>query len=132
MITHLSFVPLSLLAALLILPLHGAQADKSQTMQFEGLTITMTLQRRTLTVQNLEWPTEPIVLKAQTVSIKGKTIHELLRENHIFPDVEAFNVVYALNPDIQKLSKIDVPQIRITVVPSDQKLEKALGSGFTV
>ena len=33
MITHVSFVPLSLLVALLILPLHGVQADKSQTMR---------------------------------------------------------------------------------------------------
>src|SRR5437870_774852 len=92
----------------------------------------MTLGKRTPTVQKLDWPAESVVLSSQAVPTNGKTIHELLRENHIFPDVEAFSVVYGLNPEIQKLSDLDVPQIRIPMVLGGQKLEAAFGSGFMV
>ena len=34
--------------------------------------------------------------------------HELLKQVHIFPDVEAFTVVYALNPNIQELRELKV------------------------
>jgi hypothetical protein len=132
MITFFSFVPLGFLFAVTAFPFPSAQGEKYQGSQLEGLTITMTLEKRSPTVQKIDWPVESIVLSSQSVPTKEKTIHELLRENNIFPDVEAFNVVYGLNPEIQKLSDLKVHQIRIPVVRAGQKLEAAFAGGFMV
>src|SRR2546421_502755 len=121
---HLSLVPLSLL----LLTIFNPVQDKVKQVQLEGLNISMTLKRRTPTTQQADWPTEPITLTAQTVSVNGKTIHEILRDNHIFQDVEAFSIVYALNPQLKKLSDLNVSQIRIPVVQGGAKLKATLGS----
>lgn len=130
--SHFSLVPASLVLLAIFVPVYDAPAGKYQQVQLEGLTITMTLEKRAPNVQRTDWPDEPISLTSQSVPVNGKTIHELLKEVHIFPDVEAFTVVYALNPDIQELRELKVSQIRIPKLVGGPKLEAAFKSGFVV
>jgi len=92
----------------------------------------MTLKKRTPIAQLAAWPAEPIALTVESVSPRGKTIHELLADNHIFPDVEAFSVVYALNPQLKRLTDLNVSQIRIPLVQGGPNLAGAFESGFTI
>jgi hypothetical protein len=126
--TCLSIMPLGLL----LLTVFAAAQDKVKQAQLEGLNVTMTLKKRTPAPQQADWPAEPITLTVQSVPVDGKTVHELLRDNHIFPDVEAFSVVYALNPQIQRLNDLCVTQLRIPVVQGGAKLAAAFGDGFMV
>jgi hypothetical protein len=125
---HLSLMPLSLLFLTLFTPVQ----DKVKQAQLEGLNITMTLRKRTPTPQQADWPAETVTLTAQSVAVNGKLIHQLLMDNHIFPDVEAFSIVYALNPQIQQLSNLTVSQLRVPVVQGGAGLKADFGSGFMV
>jgi hypothetical protein len=129
---HFSLVPASVLLVAIFVPVYDAPAEKYHQEQLEGLTITMTLEKRTPNVQRTDWPDERISLSSQSVPVNGKTIHELLKQVHIFPDVEAFTVVYALNPNIQELRELKVPQIRIPRLAGGPKLEAAFEGGFVV
>jgi hypothetical protein len=126
--THLFWVPLGLLILTIVTP---AQ-ERVKQARLEGLDISMTLKKRSPTPQQSDWPVEPVTVTAQSVPTGGKTIHELLRANHIFPDVEAFSVVYALNPQVQALSDLTATQLRLPVVQGGAKLAAAFNNGFTV
>jgi hypothetical protein len=73
-----------------------------------------------------------VLLTAQSVLVNKSTIHELLRANHIFPDVEAFSIVYALNPEIKKLDELAVREIRIPRVEHEASLKPFFTKGFLV
>jgi hypothetical protein len=117
---------------LLLLTVFAAVQDKSKQAQLEGLNVTMSLKKGTPAPQQAPWPAEAVTLTVQAVPVNGKTIHELLRDNYIFPDVEAFSIVYALNPQIQKLNDLCVTQLRIPVVQGGAKLTSAFSDGFMV
>lgn len=128
---QLSFVTASLMLVVITLHVQAAPAGTSVQVRLDGLTITMTLQKRS-PLQSGDWPDEPISLTSQCVPVTDKTIHELLKEAHIFPDVEAFTVVYKLNPDVERLREITILRIAIPKVIGGPKLEAALASGFVV
>jgi len=64
--------------------------------------------------------------------VNGKTIHELLLDARIFPDVEAFTLVYSLNPETQDLRNLALARIRIPKVEHGAKLEVIFAQGFQV
>jgi hypothetical protein len=78
------------------------------------------------------WPEEVVTVDSTSVSVAGKTISELLRSNHIFPDVEAFGIVYSLNPDLKRLDRIDGARIRIPIIKGGESLRTLFGDGFQV
>ena len=107
-------------------------ADKYREVQIEGLAVTMSLEKRADRVEKAEWPDETIQLTSQSVSVNGKTIQELLLNARIYPDVESYTVVYALNPELQDLRKLSVSQIKIPKIEHGAKLEAIFGQGFQV
>jgi hypothetical protein len=128
---HLTLALVSLLVLTIFLPAQGQSFNKVKQAQLEGLNITMTL-KKTPASQEVNWPTEPITLTAQSIAVNGKLINQLLMDNYISPDMEAFSVVYALNPQIQKLSNLNVLQIRIPVVKGGRNLTAIFRRGFRV
>jgi hypothetical protein len=110
----------------------SAASEKYLQVQYEGLSLTLSLEKHTETVEKAEWPAEPVQLTSQSVPVNGKTIHELLQAANIFPDVDAFNVVYTLNPDLKDLRKLAVAQIRIPKVTRGPKLDAMFAQGFQV
>lgn len=129
---YLTVLLLSLPLSTLSAHFQGTPQTNIKQAKLEGLTVTMALKRRTPGPQQIDWPAEPVTLTAQLVSVGGKTIHDLLRENHISPDVEAFGIVYVLNPEIKTLKTLNVAQLRIPVVQGGSALAAIFGSGFTV
>jgi hypothetical protein len=92
----------------------------------------MALQKLTSNTQQVDWPAEKISLTSQWVSVGGKTIHELLRDNHISPDVEAFSIIYVLNPQLQELRELSVPRLRIPKIEGGRRLNAIFAQGFVV
>ena len=92
----------------------------------------MALQKLTSNTQQVDWPAESISLTAQSVSVGRKTIHELLRDNHISPDVEAFSIIYALNPQIQELRQLNVPRLKIPKIEGGRSLNAVFAQGSIV
>jgi hypothetical protein len=78
------------------------------------------------------WPEEAVSISTKTVSIGGNTINELLRTHNILPDIEAFGIVYSLNPEIKKLSQLEVAQIRLPTIQGGETLKQLFGDGFQV
>ena len=130
--SHLSFISITLLLIAGVTRVQDVPAEKHRETEFEGLKITMSLEKRSTPVEKADWPDEPVGLNAQSVLVNGKTIHELLREAHIFPDVEAFAVVYILNPEVSELRQLKVSNIRIPKVVGGTKLDAAFTRGFLV
>jgi len=129
---HFLFVRASLLLFVLAMGSREASAEKYRLVQLEGFPITISLEKR-VPNQQAEWPAEAIVLTTKSVAVtRNTTIHELLRANHIFPDVEAFSVVYALNPEVKKLSEPTVQQIVIPRIQNDESLQPFFNKGFFV
>jgi len=110
----------------------GQPSDLYRKVRIEGLNITVTLEKHSDRVEQTAWPAQSTILIAQSVPVAGKTINELLLERHISPDVEAFTVVYALNPEIQKLRQLEVAHIRIPVLADSSMLESIFAKGFEV
>src|SRR5689334_8990035 len=71
--------------------------QKYGQFQLEGLAVTLALERQTENIERIDWPDEPVQLTSESVLVNGKTINELLLGANIFPDVEAFTLVYKLN-----------------------------------
>lgn len=128
---HFRLVPASLLLFALAAGSRGAPAETYRLVQLEALPITISLEKR-MPSEKAEWPSETVLLTAQSVAVNKSTIHELLRANHIFPDVEAFSVVYALNPGIKKLDELTVQQIRVPRIQSEATLQPFFARGFWV
>jgi hypothetical protein len=126
------FTGLALLAIVLSLNSRPSASEKYLQVQYEGLSLTLSLEKHTETVEKAEWPDEPIQLTSQSVPVNGKTIHELLQAANIFPDVDAFNVVYTLNPNLKDLRKLAIAQIKIPKVASGPKLNAMFAQGFQV
>lgn len=120
-----SIIPASLLLIPLLFTGYETPATNYQQVQLEGLTITITIERRSPRIEKADWPDESVSLVAESVPVSGKTIHELLKSAHIFPDVEAFAVVYALNPEMPELRELNISQIRIPKIRAGSKLEEA-------
>jgi hypothetical protein len=132
--SQFSFIPACLLLLLQIVPSgEHAEGRKHVGVRLAGITITMTLEKRGPNFETADWPAGTIRLIPQSVAVtKGKTIHEILKEAHVFPDVESFAVVYALNPDIAELRNLKVTKIKIPRVSGGPKLEAAFDRGFVV
>jgi hypothetical protein len=112
-------------------PLKAAAFEPVST-KLEGLDVTMTLVRRVAIREEGTWPNEQIALTVTSVAVNGKTIQELLRNNRIFPDVEAYGVVYRLNPDLATLNDLSVAEIRLPTVHGGQELERMFSNGYIV
>jgi hypothetical protein len=98
----------------------------------EGARVTMSLAPRTAVKDEVAWPNEPIVLSVRSVPVKGRTIQELLRSNHISPDVEAYGLVYRLNRDLTNLNDLPVSEIRLPTVQGGRELERMLSNGYII
>src|SRR6266436_3591512 len=96
---------------------------KYRQFQLEGLAVSLALERQNENVERIDWPDEPVQLTSQSVLVNGKTINELLLGANIFPDVEAFTLVYKLNPEISDLRKLKVATIRIPKIVAETKLK---------
>jgi len=130
-----SFIRACLVLVSTVFLAHGAPAKtrtEQQQVQLEGLTVTLSLVKRTPTLTKKDWPKEPFSLTAESVSVNQRTIYELLKAAHIFPDVEAFALVYVINPDVRALREIKVSQIRIPKIVGGPQLEAAFTEGFVV
>ena len=93
----------------------------------------MSLEKRTSGVEKADWPDETIQLTSQSVQVPaGITIHELLLAANIYPDVESFTLVYALNPELQDLRKLSIPRITIPKIEHGPKLGAVFERGFQV
>jgi hypothetical protein len=128
---NLPVTEISLLCFLFLLASPLA-AFENKTAQLEGLEVTMSLVKRTPIAQDKPWPSESIVLGSDSFTVAGKTIQELLRTNHIAPDVEAFTVVYQLNPSVTTLSDLNLSQIRLPIVRGGPELVTLFGAGYIV
>ena len=117
------FAGLAALPILLFLN-HGSarSAEKYRQVQLEGLAVTMSLEKHTEGIEIVDFPDETVQLTSQSVPVNGKTIHELLLDARIFPDVEAFTLVYSLNPETQDLRNLALARIRIPKVEHGAKL----------
>lgn len=129
---HSSLKRASLVLVPIIFLADYAPAQQEQQVQLEGLPVTLSLVKRTPTQTRMDWPKEQISLTAESVAVGDMTIHELLKAAHIFPDVEAFTMVYVLNPEIEELREIKVPRIRIPKVTGGPQLAAAFTDGFVV
>jgi hypothetical protein len=132
-------MPLAVLRAplrrmLIALVLLGSPAASvAQESQLEGLNVTMSLVKRTDRTPGA-WPAEAIQLAVERTKIKeGETIHALLRARGILPDVEAFTVVYALNPDLQSLSPLPAEmELKLPMAQGGDTLQAALRQDYLV
>ncbi|HXI26577.1 MAG TPA: hypothetical protein VNG71_22185 [Pyrinomonadaceae bacterium] len=114
-----------------IIPGSARPLEKYRQFQLDNLAVTLTLQRP----DNLErgdWPEEAVQLSSQSTAVNGKTINELLLAANFFPDVEAFSLVYKLNPEISDLRNLRISTIRIPKVDGGAKLRAVFANGFQV
>ena len=128
---HFLLVKASLLLFVLSTGSREAPAQTYRLVQLEGLPITISLEKWRPN-EKAEWPSQTVVLTAQSVAVNKSTIHQLLRANHIFPDVEAFSIVYALNPEIKKLDELAVQQIKIPQIQDEARLKPFFDKGFWI
>jgi hypothetical protein len=108
--------------------------DNDKEVQLEMLNITMNLVKSfpNGNVIKICFPEEPISLTAETTLVEGKTINELLQKNNILPDTEAYGVVYSLNPNVKKLSSLDVREIILPKIQGGEALNQLFNDGFQV
>lgn len=104
-------------------------AEKYRQFQLGGIAVSLSLERNTESSEKIDWPDEPVKLTSQAVTVNGKTINELLLNANIFPDVEAFTLVYTLNPKIRDLKKLTVATISIPKIDAGDKLKTAFANG---
>jgi len=130
--THLPLLLAGTILFTLLAQARNTQQPLTKTAQLAGLDITMSLRKRLPTPQQSNWPDEPSILTTKLVTVNKKGIGELLRENHITPNVEAYGVVYALNPEVNQLRDIKVLQLQIPTVQGGPALAAIFNSGFTV
>lgn len=128
---------LVLLAFLLAIPVtaqKGNAVEYDKEVQLENLNISLNLVKSfpNGNIIKICWPEEVVSISSKTVSVDGKTVNELLRKNNILPDIEAFGVVYALNPDIKKLSQLEVTQIKVPSIQRGETLKQLFADGFQV
>ncbi len=122
--------PLSLLLLLFLATLvHAIDAEKEKNVQLDGVNISMFIVQHAASGQLREWPDETINVSTESVPVQGKTVHELLKANYIFPDVEAFSVVYALNPGIERLTRLDLPDLKLPSIRGGPRLEADFSNG---
>jgi len=81
-----------------------------------------------------QWPGQVAQLTTETVPVQaGATIYDLLMANGVEPDVEAYTLVYDLNPS---LSHVDPVPIGLTLVlpkiSGGDKLEAMFSQGYRV
>lgn len=127
-----AMLSLSLIFLVLAATPQPTTQENNKRAQLAGLDITMSLVKYDDQTQQKEWPSESISLVSESVPVNGKTIGELLNEAHIFDDVEAIGVVYALNPQIRELNRLNISQLRIPKAQEGQNLESAFKEGFVV
>ena len=101
-------------------------------VRLEGKDIRMTLVERARVTHQLNWPDSTSELLIEEIQGQGRTSQELLRLNHIFPDVESFSLVYALNPDMRSLSNIGDERLRIPTLRGSPELRRELAAGYIV
>ena len=119
------------------MPVTSQQVNKVENdkdVQLENLTISIDLVKPfpNGNIVRICWPEEVVSISSKTISVDGKTINELLRQNNILPDIEAFGVVYALNPDIKELSQLEMAQIKVPSIQGGENLKQLFEDGFQV
>jgi len=82
----------------------------------------------------LPLPSEPIRLTVETVVVKdGEVIQELLYNNGIEPDLEAFTLVYLLNPGLEKLEPLPATtRVKLPKAQGGAQFEAALKNSYRV
>lgn len=102
--------------------------DQAKEVRLGNQNVSMSLvkKRPDGTSTKINWPDELASLTSATVLTNGQTINKLLRNNNIWPDVEAFGIVYALNPEIKNLQKLEVDQLNIPKIKGGEDLQKLL------
>jgi hypothetical protein len=80
------------------------------------------------------WPDERPRLTVSSVTVKpDDTIHSLLIGNKIRPDIEAFTLVYELNPQVQSLKSLKAgTTLLLPLLQPGPKLSAELEAGFKV
>jgi hypothetical protein len=114
---------------LVAIPLRAAPAEAT----IAGRQVSLTLVKAE-DFSPAPWPEEVPQLTTESVTVHaGETIYDLLMANEVEPDVEAYTLVYDLNP---LLSQIDpVPTGLLIVLPKirgGDKLEEMFGQGYRV
>ncbi|PYP84489.1 MAG: hypothetical protein DMF61_19985 [Blastocatellia bacterium AA13] len=128
---------LAAFSLLLLVPHFSAQQRDGNTAQerqvrSHGMNITISLVRRNDRSEYKTLPNEPVNLEVESVAVGQRTIQEILTQNHIFPDVEAFGIVYALNPNREDLNLIKGLDILIPKVDGGAMLSNDFAKGYSV
>jgi hypothetical protein len=129
---------LTLLLLALIAPFSSSQAPGPVTsvkvmLEDENMPILISLGKDL--DDPLPLPSEPIRLKVETVVVKeGETIQDLLRyRNGIDPDLEAFTLVYLLNPGLESLKRLPAAtSVRLPKAQGGPQFEAALKKSYRV
>ncbi|MGH9754181.1 MAG: hypothetical protein ACREA2_15490 [Blastocatellia bacterium] len=129
---------LTLLLLALIAPFSSAQEPSPVTsvnvmLENENMQIRISLGKDMK--QFIPLPSEKISLTVETVAISGsETIQDLLRQrNRIEPDVEAFTLVYLLNPDLKSAGLPPaMTHIRLPKAHGGPQFEAALKKSYRV
>jgi hypothetical protein len=74
--------------------------------------------------------TGPAVTSAHVTTTTDDTIDSLLQSNGIYPDSEAFTLIYDLNPALKNLSLGDGASLEIPRVANEDELSKLKASGY--
>jgi len=87
--------------------------------------------------QNLSaapWPNDRFELITTTITVQPDiSIFDLLIANYIEPDVEAFTVIYDLNPSLKKVDPLQAgTSLTLPKVSAGEKLERKLRDGYRV
>ncbi|WP_263350614.1 hypothetical protein [Acidicapsa acidisoli] len=80
------------------------------------------------------WPDGDFALTTEMITTQSTAnIYDLLTANGIEPDVEAFTVVYDLNPSLNKIDPLSAgTRLVLPKANGGEKLRQALGSGFLI
>jgi hypothetical protein len=100
--------------------------------RLEGIEVTLSLAKRDAIRKPVPWPPGDFSLAVENTAAGKTTIQELLLARHVQPDVEAFSLVYALNPYVTDLEKlIEASEIRLPRIVAVDPL-RAMLDGDTI
>jgi hypothetical protein len=129
---RLYFNATTLLFTLLVSVANLSSATSFETM-IAGRPVTVDLVRGN-DLSPAPWPGDHFELTTETITTQANvTIYDLLTANGIEPDVEAFTVVYDLNPSLKQIDPLpNGGSLTLPKVVGGKKLQNNLRNGYLV
>ncbi|MEW6737567.1 MAG: hypothetical protein AB1489_40165 [Acidobacteriota bacterium] len=129
---RLVFLGLFLLVLLLGLPL-PVKASPLE-VKLANQIITLELVKDNECFSPVEWPSEEISLNiiAEVIE-KDERVFDLLKTNGIHPDVEAYSLLYDLNPNLKKIDPLPSgDSIKLPSIKGGEQLKEKLRNGHII